>query len=151
MIRLVADTIDKNDINGLIEWLSQDDIPRLTKGSKTVELEEKWADKIGTRYSVFVNSGSSAILLTLSTLIEMGSLKNNKIVTPALSWLTDVSSPMVLGMDVTLCDCNLTDLSCDLDLLEEIFIKESPSVFISVTPLGLVPEMEDLMELCDRY
>ena len=151
MIRLVADTIDKNDINGLIEWLSQDDIPRLTKGSKTVELEKKWADKIGTRYSVFVNSGSSAILLTLSTLIEMGSLKNNKIVTPALSWLTDVSSPMVLGMDVTLCDCNLTDLSCDLELLEEIFIKESPSVFISVTPLGLVPEMERLMDLCDRY
>mgnify|MGYP003679636213 FL=1 len=63
MIKLVSDTIDKADINALIEWLSQDDIPRLTKGSLTKELEEKWAKKLGTKYSVFVNSGSSSILL----------------------------------------------------------------------------------------
>jgi hypothetical protein len=43
MIKLVSDTIDKNDINHLIEWLSQDEIPKLTKGNLTLELEEKWA------------------------------------------------------------------------------------------------------------
>ena len=31
MIKLVSDTIDKNDINALTEWLQQDPIPRLTK------------------------------------------------------------------------------------------------------------------------
>ena len=61
MIKLVSDTINKDDINSLIEWLSQDEIPRLTKGDLTVELENKWANKIGTKYSVFVNSGSSSI------------------------------------------------------------------------------------------
>jgi len=66
MIKLVKDTIDKNDINRLIEWLGQDEIPRLTKGDLTWELESKWAKKIGTRYSVYVNSGSSAILLALA-------------------------------------------------------------------------------------
>ncbi len=68
MIKLVKDTIDKNDINRLIEWLGQDEIPRLTKGDLTWELESKWAKKIGTRYSVYVNSGSSAILLALAAL-----------------------------------------------------------------------------------
>ena len=68
MIKLVSDTINKDDINSLIEWLSQDEIPRLTKGDLTVELENKWANKIGTKYSVFVNSGSSSILLTLAAL-----------------------------------------------------------------------------------
>ena len=68
MIKLVSDTIDKNDISALVEWLSQDEIPRLTKGPLTLELEEKWAKKIGTKYSVFVNSGSSSILLTLAAL-----------------------------------------------------------------------------------
>lgn len=68
MIKLVSDTIDKNDINALIKWLSQDEIPRLTKGDLTIELEKKWANKIGTKYSVFVNSGSSSILLTLAAL-----------------------------------------------------------------------------------
>ena len=62
MIKLVSDTIDKNDINSLIEWLSQDTIPKLTKGELTIELEKKWAKKLGSKYSVFVNSGSSAIL-----------------------------------------------------------------------------------------
>ena len=151
MIKLVSDTIDRQDINALVEWLQQDPIPRLTKGELTKQLEEKWAKKIGTKYSVFVNSGSSSILLTLAALKESGKLKNNKIVVPALSWATDVSSPMLLGYDVTMCDCNLNDLSCDLKALEEIFERDNPSVLILVSPLGLIPEMEDVINLCKKY
>src|SRR6056300_1572309 len=130
MVSLVSDTINRDDINSLIEWLSQDEIPRLTKGELTWKLEKKWAEKIGTKYSVFVNSGSSSILLTLATLKETNRLKNLKIVVPSLSWATDVSSPMLLGYDTFMCDCNLEDLSCDLKKLEDLFIKENPSVFI---------------------
>ena len=151
MIKLVSDTIDRGDINSLIEWLSQDEIPRLTKGDLTWELEKKWAKKIGTKYSVFVNSGSSSILLTLATLKETNRLKNLKIVVPSLSWATDVSSPMLLGYDTFMCDCNLEDLSCDLEALEAIFQKENPSVFILVSPLGLVPNMLGVTQLCDKY
>ncbi len=151
MIKLVSDTIDRQDINALVEWLQQDPIPRLTKGELTKQLEEKWAKKIGTKYSVFVNSGSSSILLTLAALKESGKLKNNKIVVPALSWATDVSSPMLLGYDVTMCDCNLSDLSCDLEALEVIFKKENPSTLILVSPLGLVPKMKEVIELCKQY
>lgn len=151
MINLVSDTIDKSDINHLIEWLSQEQIPRLTKGELTIQLEEKWAKKIGTKYSVFVNSGSSSILLTLAALLQTDKLKNKKIVVPGLSWATDVSSPMLLGYETFLCDCNLHDLSCDLDHLETIFREESPSVFILVSPLGLVPEMDRIVELCYTY
>lgn len=151
MIKLVSDTIDRADINSLVEWLSQDEIPRLTKGELTWELEKKWAKKIGTKYSVFVNSGSSSILLTLATLKETNRLKNLKIVVPSLSWATDVSSPMLLGYDTFMCDCNLEDLSCDLKKLEDLFIKENPSVFILVSPLGLVPNMEKVVNLCKKY
>jgi len=151
MIKLVSDTIDKNDISALIEWLSADEMPRLTKGNLTVELEKKWAEKIGTKYSVFVNSGSSAILLMLAALKQFKILKNNVIIAPALSWATDVSSPMLLDYKTYLCDCNLEDLSCDLNHLEELFIKHKPSVFISVCPLGLVPDMDSLINLCEKY
>jgi CDP-6-deoxy-D-xylo-4-hexulose-3-dehydrase len=151
MIKLVSDTIDKQDINSLIEWLSQDEIPRLTKGELTVELEKKWANKIGTKYSVFVNSGSSSILLTLAALKHTNRLKNNKVVVPSLSWATDLSSPILLGLEPILCDCNLTDLSCDLEHLEEIFKTESPSSLILVSVLGLVPDMNRIIELCKKY
>jgi CDP-6-deoxy-D-xylo-4-hexulose-3-dehydrase len=151
MVKLVSDTIDKNDIKALIKWLSTDKVPKLTKGNLTVELEKKWAEKIGTKYSVFVNSGSSAILLMLAALKESDYLKNKKIIVPALSWVTDVSSPMLLGYETYLCDCNLEDLSCDLEHLEKLFIEHNPSVFISVCPLGLVPDMTSLINLCDKY
>jgi CDP-6-deoxy-D-xylo-4-hexulose-3-dehydrase len=151
MINLVKDTIDKDDIQSLISWLNQEKIPRLTKGDLTIELEKKWAEKIGSKYSVFVNSGSSAILLSLAVLKEFNLIKNNKLVAPALSWVTDVSSPLLLGFETRLCDCNLTDLSCDLVQLEKIFIEFEPAVFISVAPLGLVPDMEKLIDLCKKY
>ena len=156
MIKLVSDTINKDDIRALTEWLSQDEIPRLTKGELTWKLEEKWAKKIGTKYSVFVNSGSSSILLTLASLLYLDKvgkkpLKNKKIVVPSLSWSTDVSSPMLLGYETIMCDCNLEDLSCDLNELEKIFKTENPSVMILVSPLGLVPEMDKVLNLCEEY
>jgi CDP-6-deoxy-D-xylo-4-hexulose-3-dehydrase len=151
MIKLVSDTIDKNDINHLIEWLSQDEIPRLTKGDLTIQLEKKWADKIGTKYSVFVNSGSSSILLSLAAYLYSKKIRNKKIVIPSLSWATDVSTPMLLGMEPIMCDCNLEDLSCDLNHLEQIFKTESPSSFILVSPLGLVPNMNRIVNLCEKY
>ena len=151
MIKLVSDTIDKNDISALVEWLSQDEIPRLTKGPLTLELEEKWAKKIGTKYSVFVNSGSSSILLTLAALKYYNKQKNNKIIVPGLSWATDVSSPMLLDYETYMCDCNLEDLSCDLNHLKKLFQEHNPSTFILVSPLGLVPNMDKIVLLCKQY
>ena len=66
MITLVKDTIDNNDIDNLIDWLKT--YPRLTKGPITLELESKYSDWLGRKYSVFCNSGSSANLLMLSAL-----------------------------------------------------------------------------------
>ncbi len=151
MIKLVSDTIDRADIDSLIEWLKQDPIPRLTKGELTQKLENKWASKLGTKYSVFVNSGSSSILLTLAALKQLNRLKNDKIVVPSLSWATDVSSPMLLGLTPIMCDCNLNDLSCDLDHLEQLFKEHNPGALILVSPLGLVPKMKSVLKLCERY
>ena len=151
MIKLVSDTIDRDDIDSLIKWLSQDDIPRLTKGDLTLELESKWSKKIGTKYSVYVNSGSSAILLSLAALLESGRIKNKKIIVPGLSWATDVSTPILLGMEPIMCDCNLKDLSCDLNHLESLFKEHNPSSMILVSTLGLVPEMDKIMDLCKKY
>jgi len=150
-ISLVSDTIQKQDIEALAEWLTQEETPILTKNKLTVELEEKWAKQLGTKYSVYVNSGSSAILLTLAAFLQSGKTKNKKIVIPGLSWATDLSSPMLLGMEPILCDCNLEDLSCDLNHLESIFLEEDPAALILVSPLGLVPDMDKVVHLCNKY
>jgi CDP-6-deoxy-D-xylo-4-hexulose-3-dehydrase len=147
MITLVKDTIDNDDIDRLIDWLKT--YPRLTKGSVTLELERKYADWLGTEYSVFCNSGSSANLLMLSAIIEK--YKSKKVVVPSVAWATDLAPVMQLGLKPLLCDCNMDDLSVDLKHLEEIFKTESPDALLLVSVLGLVPEMGEITRLCEEY
>jgi len=149
MITLVKDTIDNKDIDRLVDWLKT--YPRLSKGPVTLEFEEKYSNWLGTKYSVFVNSGSSANLLMLSTLKQGNYLKNNKIVVPSTAWATDLAPVIQLGLEPILCDSNMEDLSADLEHLEKIFQEESPSALMFVSVLGLVPDMNKIVELCLEY
>lgn len=149
MIRLVENTIDSNDINKLIEWLQTE--PRLTKGTFTLEFEKQLAEWFGTKYAVFVNSGSSANLLMLYALKMSGFMKNQKVVVPSLCWATDLAPVIQLGMEPILVDCNLENLSVDLNHLEIVFKEHNPSVLLLVSVLGLSPDMDAIKRLCDLY
>ena len=98
-IRLAEDTIDREDILALCEWLQQSPTPKLTKGDLTLEYERRYAAKCNRKYAVFVNSGSSANLLAIYSLIATNRLKNNKIIVPALSWITTISPVIQFGLD----------------------------------------------------
>ena len=149
MISLVNSTIKNEDIDALIDWLGT--YPRLTKGEQTKAFEKEWSEWLGTKYSVFVNSGSSALLLMYYTLIESGRMKNKKVVIPALSWSTDLAPAIQLGLEPILCDCNMDDLSVSLEHLEEIFNKENPSALMLVSVMGLPPKMNEIQDLCTKY
>ncbi len=58
---LAQDTIDRQDIDHLIEWLRT--YPRLTKGAVTLDFERQWSEWLGRPHPVHSNSGSSANLL----------------------------------------------------------------------------------------
>ena len=96
-IKLAEATIDNKDIDELVEWLKT--YPRLTKGPLTTAFEDKWSNYLGIKNSTFVNSGSSANLLMLATLIEAGKLEpGDGVIVPALSWATDLAPVMQLGL-----------------------------------------------------
>jgi CDP-6-deoxy-D-xylo-4-hexulose-3-dehydrase len=148
-IELIQDTIDNQDIDNLIDWLKT--YPKLTKGDRTIEFETKWNNWLGTKHSVFVNSGSSANLLMLYALRVLKRMKNDKVCVPSLCWATDLSPVLQLNMTPLLIDCNLDNLSVDLNHLEKIFIEENPSVLLLVSVLGLSPDMKKIVELCNKY
>jgi len=148
MIPLVKDTIDKKDVDDLIRWLQT--YPHLTKGKVTVDFEKRWSSMLGCKYSVFVNSGSSANLLMLYSLVEAGKIKvGDKVVVPAVSWSTDLAPVVQLGLKPVLCDCNMDDLSIDIKHFKEIIENENPKVLMLVSVLGMVPNMDKITELCD--
>jgi CDP-6-deoxy-D-xylo-4-hexulose-3-dehydrase len=148
-IDLIQDTIDNNDVDNLIKWLS--DYPRLTKGPVTIAFEEKFANWIGSDYAVFVNSGSSANLLMVYALKHAGLMRNNKFCVPSLCWATDLAPVLQFDMEPLLIDCNLENLSVDIEHLEKVFIEESPSALILVSVLGLSPDMDAITALCEKY
>ena len=145
-IKLVKDTIDSQDINNLIEWLKTN--PKLTKGELTVEFEKRWSEWLGVKYSVFVNSGSSANLAAIYSLLLSGKLKNNKIVVPAVSWVTTVTPAIQLGLEPIMCECDEKNLGLDITHLESIIKNENPSAIILVHVLGLPNHMDEIVKLC---
>ena len=149
-IKLAEETISKEDMDALADWIKT--YPRLTKGELTVEYEKGWSDWIGTKHSTFVNSGSSANLLMLATLMEAGDLEpGDSVVVPALSWATDLAPVMQLGLKPILCDCNLLDYSLDLTHFEQILATQKPKATILVSVLGLAPNMKVIVSLCEKY
>jgi CDP-6-deoxy-D-xylo-4-hexulose-3-dehydrase len=148
LISLAQDTVDRQDIDKLIGWLQT--YPRLTKGPVTTEFEHKWAKKFGSKYAVYVNSGSSANLMMLYALIVAEKLRNKKILVPALSWATDLAPVIQLGLEPILIDCNLQDLSVDIDHLRVMIAKHQPSALLLVSVLGFSPNMDEIVKVCNE-
>jgi len=148
-IPLVKNTIDNRDIDKLISWLET--YPRLTKGDLTIKFERLWSQFMGVKHSIFVNSGSSANLLMVYALIESGILKiGDSIIIPSLSWSTSLAPAMQFGLEPILCDCNKEDLSIDLEHLTNIISRQKPKCLMVVPILGLVPQMDKIMDICEK-
>ena len=146
---LAEDTIDKNDIDALIEWLKT--YPRLTKGELTLKFEKKWSDWLDRKYSVFVNSGSSANLLMYYALLLSGVLKNKKIIVPSVGWVTTIAPAIQLGFEPIMCEADKDTFGLDLNHLEELLKKHEPSTVIMVQVLGVPHKMDELLALKEKY
>ena len=86
---LMHNNFTQSDMTAVIKLLKQK--KRILTQSKYVkEFEDRWSKWLGVKYSVFVNSGSSANLLTMSVLkILYG---KGEIIVPTLTWVSDVNS-----------------------------------------------------------
>ena len=148
-INLVKDTIDGEDIKQLISWLETN--PRLTKGQLNVQFEKEWSEWLGKKYSVFVNSGSSANLAALYSLLLSKKLRNNKIVVPAVSWVTTVTPAVQFGMEPIMCECDEDNLGLNIGHLKKIIKEHDPSSIILVHVLGFPNHMNEILELCNEH
>ncbi len=88
--------------------------PRLTQGDTVKEFERKFAEWQGSRYAVFVNTGSLANLILISALKELHNWENGVgVIVPAVTWSTTVTPIMQLGLKPVFVDVNLKDLGFD--------------------------------------
>jgi CDP-6-deoxy-D-xylo-4-hexulose-3-dehydrase len=77
----------------------------LTMGQKVSAFESAWAEAIGTRHAVCVNSGSSALLVMLTALVETGVLhRGDEVIVPAVGWSTSLFTVAQAGLVPVLVD-----------------------------------------------
>jgi CDP-6-deoxy-D-xylo-4-hexulose-3-dehydrase len=125
----MENNILKSDLEKVITFLKKKNL--ILTQSKNVELfEKKWSNWLGTKYSVFVNSGSSANLISIATLKEKyGS--NWEIIVPSFTWVSDISSVIQNGFKPVFVDINPQNLSLDIDQVIKKITKKTLAVFIT--------------------
>ena len=100
---LMQDNITVEDREAVIDFLRKD--TRLTQGDNVQAFEKEWSEWLGVRYSVFVNSGSSANLLTVAALKELYP-NGEEILVPALTWVSDIAAVLHNRFEPVFVDIN---------------------------------------------
>lgn len=146
---LAYDTIDRQDIDRLVEWLRT--YPRLTKGIITGEFESKWSQWLGCLHSVHCNSGSSANLLMYYALLTSGRLRNKKVIVPSVGWVTSIAPAIQFGFEPIMCEADPETFGLDLNHLEALLQQHEAHTVMLVQVLGVPHKMRELMTLKSRY
>ncbi len=124
---LMANNILKEDIEKVKVFLSG--MPVLTQSKKVSEFEKKWSKWLGVKYSIFVNSGSSANYISIAALKIFK--KKGEIITPPLTWPSDIMAVINNGFSPKFVDINLSNLSMDVDKIIKSISKKTVAVFIT--------------------
>lgn len=146
---LAKDTVNNEELDKLADWIKTH--PRLTMGPLTVAFEKKWSRWLGRKYSVFVNSGSSANMLMAYTLLCSKRLKNNKVIVPCCGWPTTITPFIQFGFNPIMCDADPDTWGLNINHLESLLKKYDPSTVIFVQVLGTPNKMEPLLALKEKY
>jgi CDP-6-deoxy-D-xylo-4-hexulose-3-dehydrase len=117
----------------------------LSMGNQCKEFEKKFSDIQGRKYAIFVNSGSSANLLLIQSLLNLGKIKSGALVgVSALTWPTNIMPLIQLGLTPLLIDCDLNTLNVPLN---EIKKHKIDALFLT-NALGFCSDIKEIKEYC---
>ncbi|MCS7045541.1 MAG: DegT/DnrJ/EryC1/StrS aminotransferase family protein, partial [Gemmataceae bacterium] len=125
---LMENNITRRDLDAVIAFLRQDE-PILTQSRQVRAFEQAWSEWVGVRHSVFVNSGSSANLVTMAALREL--YGPGEVIVPTITWVSDIAAVLHCGLTPVLVDIDPRTLGMDT---EQVIGKLSPrtrAVFIT--------------------
>ena len=111
-----------------------------TMGERVKQFEDNFSKYIGSKYSVMVNSGSSANLLMIASLFyskdKFKKLKRgDEVIVPAVSWSTSYYPLYQYGLKIKFIDIDLETLNYDLKKLKEA-VSNKTKLILVVNLLG---------------
>lgn len=124
---LMEDNISREDLDVLIKFL--DTMPRLTQSGQVKAFEDEWSQWLGVKYSVYVNSGASANLLTMAAIKYL--YGGGEIIVPPLTWVSDISSVLWCGFKPVFVDINANNLGMNDEQIIARLNDNTRAVFIT--------------------
>jgi CDP-6-deoxy-D-xylo-4-hexulose-3-dehydrase len=127
---------------------------RWTQDNQVKLFEKKFAKFVGSKYAVFVSSGSTANTL-IAQYYKSIQKNNNKniIVLPSTTWQTSCAPWVQAGFEPHFIDISMTDFSIDKIKLEE-YVKNNHEKIACIFPtslIGYVPDMQFYLNLKNTY
>ena len=126
---LMRNNILRRDLDRVIDHLKSDD-PILTHSVNVKKFEEEWSHWLGVKYSVFVNSGASANLISMS-LLKLKFPEGGEVIVPPLTWVSDIASVIQCGFTPIFADIDPQTLGMSTDLIIKKVNKNTRCVFIT--------------------
>lgn len=124
----MRNNITRADLDAVIEFLRQDD-PMLTQSAEVRAFEAEWSQWLGARHSVFVNSGSSANLLTMAALRYVHG--PGEVIVPTLTWVSDIASVIQCGLTPVFVDIDPRTLGMDVEQVISRLTPQTKAVFLT--------------------
>jgi len=126
---------------------------KITMSSITEEFEYRFAQFIGSKYALMVNSGSSANLLASFALInpkKKNRLKRgDKFLIPAICWSTSLWPLIQCGLNPKFIDVNKDNFCLDDELLNKKILKEIKAI-VTIHILGNSSNISKISSLAKK-
>ena len=148
---LLSDAFNEKDINEGINVLKS---KKITISKITKNFEKYFAKKIGAKYALMTNSGSSSNLLALSALTNPLNIKEitpgSEVIIPAICWSTSLWPIIQNNLKPIFVDVKIDTFNIDIDKIEKKITKKTKAIMI-VHVLGTSTNMTKLMQLTKKY
>lgn len=146
--RLSDDTWDSKELEAISRVIKSN---RFSMGKEVKEFECDFSKKVGSKYAVMSNSGSSANLLAIASLIYSGRLsKGDEVLVPAVSWSTTYFPLSQHDLKLKFVDINKDTLNIDVEQLESAISEKTKAIF-AVNLLGNPNDYDKIIEICEKY
>lgn len=127
----------------------------LTAGRFNDEFEKDFAKKLGVRYALSTNSGSSANLLAFSALTsyklkDRALKKGDEVIAVAAGFPTTVNPIIQNGMVPVFVDCEVGTYNIDANKIEAALSPRTKAIFLAHT-LGNMYDMDKIMEIARKH
>jgi CDP-6-deoxy-D-xylo-4-hexulose-3-dehydrase len=126
---LMRNNIAREDLDAVCDLLRADD-PVLTQSKNVRAFEREWSEWLGVKYSVFVNSGSSANLVTIAALKSLLG-GGGEVIVPTITWVSDVAAVLHAGFNPVFVDIDPRTLGMDNEQVLAALTRRTRAVFIT--------------------